>query len=175
VEDRSDGSAALVKRAYHLLMHGCGAASALVIGVVVLLVTCDVIARNLGLAGFPWAVEVSEYSMPLATFLAAPWLLYKNEHVRVDTLLMALPGAVARQIDRAADLVGLAVCIVFIWYGIKVMADSMQLGSMIIKTLVIPEWWTFVLVPVSFALLGIEFVRRMLTGAGVVSGHLGSE
>ena len=164
-----------MRRAYHLLMQGCGAASAFVIGVVALLVTCDVVARNLGLGGFPWAVEVSEYSLPLATFLAAPWLLYKNEHVRVDVLLTALPVSLARQIDRAADLVGLAVCLVFLWYGIKVMADSMQLGSMIIKTLVIPEWWTFVPVPVCFALLGIEFLHRVFTGSGLVSRQLGSE
>jgi len=164
-----------MKRAYHLLMHGCGATSALVIGVVALLVTCDVIARNIGLGSFPWVVEVSEYSLPLATFLAAPWLLYKNEHVRIDMLLTALPATAARHIDRAADIVGLAVCVVFVFYGIKVIADSMQLGSMIIKTLVLPEWWTFVPVPVCFAFLGIEFVRRMLTGAGIVSRQLASE
>jgi TRAP-type transport system small permease protein len=164
-----------VKRAYHLLMHGCGAASALVIGVVALLIACDVVARNIGLGSFPWVVEVSEYSLPLATFLAAPWLLYKNEHVRIDMLLTALPGAIARQIDRAADLVGLIVCVVFVFYGIKVIADSMQLGSMMIKTLVLPEWWTFVPVPVCFALVSIEFVRRMLTGSGIVSRPFGSE
>jgi len=164
-----------MKRAYHLLMHGCGVAAALVIGVVALLVTCDVVARNLGLGGFPWVVEISEYSLPLATFLAAPWLLYKNEHVRVDILLTALPATVRRQIYRAADVVGLGVCTVFVWYGIKVIADSMQLGSMMIKTLMLPEWWTFVPVPVCFALLGIEFVRRMLTGTGVVSRPPGSE
>ena len=164
-----------MKRAYHLLMHGCGAASALVIGVVALLVTCDVVARNVGLGGFSWVVEISEYSLPLATFLAAPWLLYKNEHVRVDILLTALPVTVARQIDRATDAVGLAVCVIFVWYGIKVIADSMQLGSMIIKTLVLPEWWTFVPLPVCFALLGIEFVRRMLTGSSVASGQLGTK
>jgi TRAP-type transport system small permease protein len=156
-------------------MHGCGAASALVIGVVALLIACDVVARNIGLGSFPWVVEVSEYSLPLATFLAAPWLLYKNEHVRIDMLLTALPGAIARQIDRAADLVGLIVCVVFVFYGIKVIADSMQLGSMMIKTLVLPEWWTFVPVPVCFALVSIEFVRRMLTGSGIVSRPFGSE
>ena len=164
-----------MKRAYHLLMHGCGVASGLVIGVVALLVTCDVVARNIGLGGFPWVVEISEYSLPLATFLAAPWLLYRNEHVRVDILLTGLPVTVARQVDRAADVVGLAVCGVFVWYGIKVIADSMQLGSMIIKTLVLPEWWTFVPVPVCFTLVGIEFVRRMLTGPGIVSRQPGSE
>ncbi len=158
-----------------IMMRGCGLASALVVGVVALLVASDVIARNIGLGTFPWVVELSEYSLPLATFLTAPWLLYRNEHVRVDVLLTSLPATLARQIGRAVDVVGVAVCIVFVWYGIKVIADSMQLGSMIIKTLVLPEWWTFVPVPVCFALLGIEFVRRALTGSGIVSGQLGSE
>jgi TRAP-type transport system small permease protein len=164
-----------VKRAYHLLMHGCGVASALVIGVVALLVTCDVVARNVGIGGFPWVVEVSEYSLPLATFLAAPWLLYKNEHVRIDMLLTALPATAARRIDLAVDAVGLAVCAVFVLYGIKVIADSMQLGSMIIKTLVLPEWWIFMPLPACFTLVGMEFVRRMLTGSDIVSRQLGSE
>ncbi|HTO42494.1 MAG TPA: TRAP transporter small permease [Burkholderiales bacterium] len=164
-----------MRRAYHLLMQASGVAAALVIGVVVLLVTVDVVGRNIGLGGLPWAVEVSEYSLPLATFLAAPWLLYRNEHVRIDILLTTLPRGAARQIDRAADAVGLAVCLVFVWYGIKVIADSMHLGSMIIKTLVIPEWWTFVPVPICFALLGVEFVRRMLTGSSIVSGQIGSQ
>ena len=163
-----------MKRAYQLLMDACGVASALILGVVVLLVTYDVVARNIGIGSLPWVVEVSEYSLSLATFLAAPWLMYKNEHVRVDMLLTALPAGVARQIDRAVDAVGLAVCVVFVWYGIRVIADSMQLRSMIIKTLVIPEWWTFVPVPVCFALLGIEFVRRMITGSGIVSRQPGS-
>jgi TRAP-type C4-dicarboxylate transport system permease small subunit len=150
-------------------MQACGVAAALVIGVLALLVTWDVIARNVGLGSFPWVVEVSEYSLPLATFLAAPWLLYRNEHVRLDMLLTGLPRGLARQIDRVADLIGLAVSLVFVWYGIKVIADSMALGSMIFKNLVFPEWYTFVPVPLSFALLAIEFVRRMVTGSGIES------
>jgi TRAP-type C4-dicarboxylate transport system permease small subunit len=150
-------------------MQACGVAAALVIGVLALLVTWDVIARNVGLGSFPWVVEVSEYSLPLATFLAAPWLLYRNQHVRLDMLLTGLPRGLARQIDRVADLIGLAVSLVFVWYGIKVIADSMALGSMIFKNLVFPEWYTFVPVPLSFALLAIEFVRRMVTGSGIES------
>jgi TRAP-type C4-dicarboxylate transport system permease small subunit len=158
-----------MKRFYDLLMQGCGVVAALTIGVLALLVTFDVIARNTGLGSFPWVVEISEYSLPLATFLAAPWLLYRNEHVRIDMLLTALPARVARQVDRLADLIGLAVCAVFVWYGLKVIADSAKLGSLVIKTLVFPEWWLFVPVPLCFTLLGIEFVRRMTIGAALAS------
>jgi TRAP-type C4-dicarboxylate transport system permease small subunit len=142
-------------------MQACGAGAALTIGVMALLVTFDVVARNTGIGSFPWVVEVSEYSLPLATFLAAPWLLYRNEHVRLDMLLTALPARAARQLDRLADVIGLLVCAVFVWYGMAVIQDSRNLGSLVIKTLVFPEWWLYLPVPLSFTLLGIEFARRM--------------
>jgi TRAP-type C4-dicarboxylate transport system permease small subunit len=143
-------------------MQACGVLAALAIGAVALLVTCDVLARNLGLSNLPWVVEVSEYSLPFATFLAAPWLLYRNEHVRLDMLLGALPRAPARLLDRLADVIGIGVSLVFVWYGARVIADSRALGSMVYKTLVFPEWWLFVPVPLCFALLAVEFARRML-------------
>jgi TRAP-type C4-dicarboxylate transport system permease small subunit len=155
-----------MRAAYNFLMQACGVLAALAIGTVALLVTGDVVARNLGLPFFPWVVEVSEYSLPLATFLAAPWLLYRNEHVRLDMLLGAVPRSAARLLDALADLVGIAVSLVFVWYGVRVIADSRALGSMVFKTLVFPEWWLFIPVPVCFALLAVEFVRRMLGASG---------
>jgi TRAP-type C4-dicarboxylate transport system permease small subunit len=163
-----------MRSAYHVLMQACGVLAALAIGAVALLVTFDVLARNLGVANLPWVVEVSEYSLPLATFLAAPWLLYRNEHVRLDMLLGALPRTTARALDRFADLVGIAVSAVFVWYGLHVIADSRALGSMVFKTLVFPEWWLFVPVPVCFALLAVEFLRRMLGANGPASSQQGT-
>jgi TRAP-type C4-dicarboxylate transport system permease small subunit len=32
---------------------------------------------------------------------------------------------------------------------------------MVVKTLAIPEWWQYALVPVSFSLLAVEFARRL--------------
>ena len=37
----------------------------------------------------------------------------------------------------------------------------MTAGSINIKTLVTPEWWTLAPLPLGFALLGIEFIFRM--------------
>jgi len=50
---------------------------------------------------------------------------------------------------------------VFIWYGVKLILDSAHIGLMVVKTLAIPEWWQYALVPVSFSLLAIEFARRL--------------
>jgi TRAP-type C4-dicarboxylate transport system permease small subunit len=38
---------------------------------------------------------------------------------------------------------------------------------MVVKTLTIPEWWQYALVPVCFLLLAIEFLRRLLARSEV--------
>lgn len=159
----------MIGSAYRGLLHGCAAVAAVLLGVTALLVTGDVVARNLGLGTLPWILEVSEYVLPLATFLVAPWLLHRNEHVRLDILLTALPSRLGRGLDRAADLVGLAVCAVFVVYGARAIASSAQQGSLVIKSIVFPEWWLYAPVPACFALLAIEFVRR-LAGRGALAG-----
>jgi TRAP-type C4-dicarboxylate transport system permease small subunit len=153
---------------YRLLMRGCGTVAALLFGVVALLVTLDVVLRNLGFGTLPWIVEVSEYSLPVATFLTAPWLLHTNQHVRVEVLVTSVPRMVARWLDQFADLVGLAGSLTLAWYGLKIIGDSRAIGSLIIKTLVFPEWWLFAPMPFAGLLLATEFVRRMIartTGA----------
>jgi TRAP-type C4-dicarboxylate transport system permease small subunit len=146
---------------YRLLMRACGVIAALLFGVVALLVTFDVLMRNFGFGTLPWIVEVSEYSLPVATFLTAPWLLHTKQHVRVEILLTSLPRGLARWLDQLADAVGLAGSLTLAWYGLKIIADSQSIGALIIKTLVFPEWWLFAPVPFAGLLLAVEFARRM--------------
>ncbi|HSD52843.1 MAG TPA: TRAP transporter small permease [Burkholderiales bacterium] len=157
-------------RVYRGLLHACAVIASLLLGITALLVTGDVVARNLGLGTLPWILEASEYVLPLATFLVAPWLLARNEHVRLDVLLTASPTRLARALGRAGDLLGLAVCTVFVVYGARAIASSAQQGSLVIKSIVFPEWWLYAPVPVCFALLAVEFVRRIL-GHGALAGR----
>ncbi len=148
-------------RLYRLVLQASAWAAALLLGAVALLVTLDVVARNVGLGTLAWVLEVSEYSLPVATLLVAPWLMHRNEHVRLDALLTALPRGAARALERCADLAGLAICAVFVGFGTKLVLDSARLGSTVVKTLAIPEWWQYALVPVCFSLLAVEFLRRL--------------
>ena len=160
----------MVARTYALVLHAGAVAAAVLLGVVALLITADVVARNLGLATLPWILEVSEYSLPLATFLVAPWLLPRGEHVRLDMVITALPAAGGRVLERIADGMGLAISLVFVVYGTKAIVGSMLQGSMVIKILVFPEWWMYTPVPPCFALLAVEFARRMWADAPAAAG-----
>lgn len=150
-------------RFYVALLQGFAYVAAVIVGLMALAVTFDVLSRNLGWGNTGWVVELTEYSLPVATLLVAPYLLYRNEHVRLDALLVALPRRAALTMERCADVVGMMICAVFIWYSIKLIFDSARLGSMVVKTLSIPEWWQYALLPVSFTLLAIEFARRLGT------------
>ena len=145
-----------MKLAYPRLLQGLAACAAVLLGAAAAAISFDVVARNLGLGTLPWILEVSEYVLPLATFLVAPWLLYRNEHVRLDILL----GGRA-WLRHAADLVGLAVSGVLVVYGVRTILNSAQQGAMVFKSVVFPEWWLYAPVPLCFALLSFEFVRRL--------------
>jgi TRAP-type transport system small permease protein len=146
---------------YRLVIQAMAWVAAVILGLMALAVTLDVAARNLGWGNTGWVVEVSEYSLPVATLLIAPWLLHRGEHVRLDVLLTMFPRRVALALERLANVLGILICTVFVWYGCKLILDSASLGSMVVKTLSIPEWWQYALVPVSFLLLAVEFARRL--------------
>ena len=64
-------------------------------------------------------------------------------------------------LEWVGDIVGFLCCLYFVWYGLLITAASYTAGSINIKTLVTPEWWTLAPLPLGFALLGIEFIFRM--------------
>ena len=148
-------------KVYRLTLQAFAWAAGILLGAMALAVTLDVVIRNLGLGNTGWVVELTEYSLPVATLLVAPWLLHRNEHVRLDALVVSVPRKLALLLERLADVVGILICAVFVWFSVKLILDSARLGSMVVKTLAIPEWWQYVLMPVCFGLLAVEFIRRL--------------
>lgn len=146
---------------YRRLLDGFMAAACLLLLAMTLLIGADVVGRNAGLGGIPWSGEITEDILYLLTLLTAPWLLRQGQHIRVDILLRALPVRAGWLLEWVGDLLGLACSLYFIWYGWKVLVASYASSAISIKTLVTPEWWLLVPLPLAFALLAIEFLFRM--------------
>lgn len=130
-----------------------------------LIIVADVALRNLALPGMPlglsWSNEVSELMLYLITMCVAPWLLRQGQHIRVDIVLQAMPRRAAWALEWVGDVLGLLCCLVLAWYGAQATWSSYTAGSLSIKTLVTPEWWSLAPLPVVFVLLSIEMVFRM--------------
>ena len=70
-------------------------------------------------------------------------------------------GVGAWALEWVGDVLGLLCCLVLAWYGTQATWASYAAGSLSIKTLVTPEWWSLAPLPVVFVLLSIEMVFRM--------------
>jgi TRAP-type C4-dicarboxylate transport system permease small subunit len=151
----------VVSKAHAALVAMLGFSAGVALACLAVLITIDVTIRNLGVGNFPWLLEVSEYVLFAATFLAAPWVLRENAHVRVDLLLTALPRTAGRLLAGLADVLGLVISAVLTWYALRVTADALERGDLIYKELVVPEWPFFVVVVVSGCLLIAEFSLRL--------------
>ncbi len=149
-----------LSNAFGRLLNALAILAALTLLAMVVMVTADIILRNLTRTGFPWANEVSEYALYVITLLTAPWLLRRGQHVRIDLVLTLVPARAAWLMEAVGDVLGFVVCLVMMRYGLKMTIDSAVLGSITIKNLVFPEWWLLWPLPVCFALLAAEFAFR---------------
>ena len=147
--------------AFGRLFNALASAAALTLLGMVILVTADILLRNLANTGFVWSNEISEYALYLMTLMVAPWLLRRGQHVRLDLVLAAIPARAAWLMEAAGDLIGLALCVLLVRYGVLMTHEAWRIGSITIKNLVFPEWWLLAPLPLTFLLLAIEFVFRL--------------
>lgn len=152
----------LGNRVYHALMSACGAISALLFGAMGLLVCADVLIRNLGFGSIQASVEITEYMLMIATFIAAPWLLYIGDHIRIDILVRAVATPVRKALEILTDIIGLSVSLLLVWHGLRVAIDSSAQGGLVFQVLVFPEWWLNLPLLFGTSLLSVEFARRLV-------------
>ena len=110
--------------AFGRLLHALASIAAVILLAMVGMVTADIMLRNLVGASFTWANEVSEYALYLMTLLTAPWLLRRGQHVRLDIILTLVPARVAWLMEAVGDVIGFAVCITLMRYGLDMTLDS---------------------------------------------------
>jgi TRAP-type C4-dicarboxylate transport system permease small subunit len=154
-----------ISAAWGRLLEGMAAAACAVVFLMTLMICADVLLRNVqlipGVQGLAWSNEVSEWMLYLMTMLAAPWLLRRGQHIRVDIVLRAIPSRTGWYCEWIADTVGLACCMTMAYYGSRAVLASLYGGSLSIKTLVLPEWWILAPLPIAFVMLAVEMVFRM--------------
>lgn len=143
------------------LLMALGWFACLVIMLMVIVICADVLSRAFQLGNLPWASEVAEYALYLATFFAAPMLLREGRHVRMDMLLRSVPAVLAWGIELLADGLAAATCFVMAVASLNAAIASSAQGSLIMKIFVFPEWWLIFPAAVMFLFLGIEFLFRM--------------
>jgi C4-dicarboxylate transporter DctQ subunit len=138
-------------------------ALAFIAGVLLLLVALfvcyAVITRYLGFKPPVWVLQFTEYALLWITFLGAAWLLKKNGHIRIDTLVSRLKPNGLRKMEAIDDFLGFAVSGIVFWFGTLHTIDCYQRAIMDVKGVSVPKFALFLIIPLGGLTLAIQFGR----------------
>jgi len=146
-------------RLYDRLVDGLAVLSGLMLVWLMVAVVSSVLIRNIGAQPPAWLFTSTEYSLFYLTLLGAPWLVRKKGHVFVEVAINHLPPAILNILSRLVMLVCALICLVLAWTGLKLAIGNYQGGDYDVRTYFIPMWIFTVTYPISFMLMGIEFMR----------------
>jgi TRAP-type C4-dicarboxylate transport system permease small subunit len=159
---------------FEAFIQGMAIGAAVLAFIVVLVVTLEVLGRNLLNRTIPGVDELSEYALYIMCLLPTPWLVHQGQHIRIDIVVNSLPKRLGNIIELALDCVAGLVCLVFTFVSLQVIHNSYAQGSKVFKTYIFPEWWVYAPLPLIFTLLAICFAirvrTRFKTGAAPMAG-----
>ncbi len=135
--------------------------SALLILSMSLWITYDVLTRNLLGWSSPWAFDLSEYALVWMTFLAAPWILLRDGHVRVELVVDAVGVRTQRAIGITVSIIGLMVCLVLAWRTGIAAIEYAQNDVRMARIWNIARIYPYIAVPFGSAALAVAFIARL--------------
>ena len=124
-------------------------------------ITYDVLTRSLFNWASPWAFDLSEYALVWITFLAAPWILMNDRHIRIELLLDVLPVSVQRIFGVAVSIVAIVACAVLTWRTGIAALSYFERGDMMARIWRIPRIYPYAVIPFGCGLLTVGFVFRL--------------
>jgi len=141
------------------LVYGMAIIAALLMVAMMVVITLDVVLRNLGYQSSAHFFTFTEYALLVIPCMGAPWLAREKGHIYVEILLMSLPPRARGALTMLIGLICIAVCLVIAWYGFEVTIQNYLQSEKDVRSLVMTRWMIVGWIPVSFLMIAIEFAR----------------
>src|SRR5690349_25146662 len=106
-----------ISRAYDAVLYSMAWLAAFLIAAMMVIITLDVVLRNLGYQSLAHFFTFTEYSLLIVPCMGAPWLVREKRHIYVDILLMHLRPRPRRRFTRFLGLAGISLCLLIACYG----------------------------------------------------------
>jgi len=108
-----------------------------------------------------WVIDFSGYMQYALVMLGAAWVLKRNGHTKIDLLSAQLGGKKQTILNAITSTIGLLTCSVFFWEGLKATWEAYQRHEFLYREVEVPVAPLFVIFPISFFLLCIQFAREI--------------
>jgi len=148
-----------VVKVYDAVLYGMAGVAAFLMAAMMVVITLDVILRNLGYQSSAHFFTFTEYALLIVPCMGAPWLAREKGHIYVEILLMSMSVRMRARFTMLIGLICVAVCLVIAWYGFNVTLRDFVQNEKDVRSLDMPRWMIVGWIPLSFLMMAIEFAR----------------
>ena len=148
-----------VVKVYDAVLYGMAGVAAFLMAAMMVVITLDVILRNLGYQSSAHFFTFTEYALLIVPCLGAPWLAREKGHIYVEILLMSMSVRMRARFTMLIGLICVAVCLVIAWYGFDVALRDYLQNEKDVRSLDMPRWMVVGWIPLSFLMMAVEFAR----------------
>jgi TRAP-type C4-dicarboxylate transport system permease small subunit len=148
-----------MKKAYDAVLYGMAYAAGFLMAAMMVVITLDVVLRNLGYQSSAHFFTFTEYALLAVPCLGAPWLVREKGHIYVEILLMALSPRTRAMLTFLIGIACVVVCAIVAWYGFAVTIGDFVQNEKDVRSLDMPRWIVVAFIPLSFTMMAVEFLR----------------
>jgi TRAP-type C4-dicarboxylate transport system permease small subunit len=149
----------LIGRIYSSILTGCVVIAGGLIMVSIALVIFDVTVRAFGMRPPGFTVAFVEYILLYFVLLSAPYLVREKGHVFTDMLVSQFGPRTRMICEKLVYLICIIISIVFAVVGGMLFHEGYKFGYVDERSIDIPYWALYVLYPLCFSMIAIEFAR----------------
>jgi TRAP-type C4-dicarboxylate transport system permease small subunit len=163
-----------ISRIYDAVLYGMAYAAGFLMAAMMVVITLDVVLRNLGYQSSAHFFTFTEYALLAVPCLGAPWLVREKGHIYVEILLMALSPRRRAVLTFFIGIICVGVCAIVAWYGFAVTIGDFVQNEKDVRSLDMPRWIVVGFIPLSFTMMAIEFLRFLVRRENFL-GRLGGQ
>ena len=127
----------------------------LLLSIMILLATTQILLRNFFDLGFVWADPLLRVMVLWLGMIGATVATRDNKHIRIDLLSRFFRRNTHRLIQSVIGQFSAWICLTIGWYGM--LWIQLDYADGVTAVAGIPAWMLEIIVPISFALIGLRY------------------
>jgi TRAP-type C4-dicarboxylate transport system permease small subunit len=157
--EKGNGGRVTLGSALDGFLKGLGLAAGLLVFFMLLSISYEVVLRYYFAQSLVWVTPFTEYSLVVLTFLGAPLLLRRNEHVSLELVVVKLNRRRRLWLELIRSIVGGTSCAIIAISGAYTTWDLIVRDVRTTEAVDIPEGLIVAVIPLTSFLMFIEFLR----------------
>jgi TRAP-type C4-dicarboxylate transport system permease small subunit len=136
----------------------------------ILLAATQIVLRNFLDSGFVWIDPLLRVLVLWLGLIGATVATRNNKHIRIDLLSKLFSRNTHRLIQSVIGQISAWTCLVIAWYGFQWIQMDFEDG--ITSFAGVPAWMLEVIIPVTFALIGLRYLIMSVGWAQLYLRHI---